>query len=95
MRSPKRELPQDPGAILHIPVLLPEVVSFLQPRRGGVYVDCTLGDGGHAEALLRHSAPDGVVIGIDSFGESGPPEVIFQHFGFTAERVVAAVEALF
>ncbi|NLC58111.1 MAG: 16S rRNA (cytosine(1402)-N(4))-methyltransferase RsmH [Armatimonadetes bacterium] len=65
MRSPKRELPQDPGAILHIPVLLPEVVSFLQPRCGGVYVDCTLGDGGHAEALLRHSAPDGMVIGID------------------------------
>jgi transketolase len=35
------------------------------------------------------------VLGIDCFGESGPPEVIFQHFGFTAEGVVAAVEALF
>ena len=43
----------------------------------------------------RYAGPHGVVIGIDSFGESGPPEVIFQHFGFTAERVVAAVEALF
>ena len=43
----------------------------------------------------KYAGPQGTVIGIDCFGESGPPEVIFQHFGFTAERVVAAVEALF
>lgn len=43
----------------------------------------------------KYAGPQGTVIGIDCFGESGPPEVIFQHFGFTAERVVAAVTALF
>ncbi len=43
----------------------------------------------------KYAGPQGTVLGIDCFGESGPPEVIFQHFGFTAEGVVAAVEALF
>lgn len=42
----------------------------------------------------KYAGPQGTVIGIDCFGESGPPEIIFQHFGFTTERVVAAVTAL-
>lgn len=48
----------------HEPVLLQEVVEWLQPQRGGVFVDCTLGLGGHARALLSASS-DVVVIGID------------------------------
>ncbi|PIE82698.1 MAG: transketolase [Candidatus Contendobacter odensis] len=39
----------------------------------------------------KYAGSDGIVIGVDRFGESGPPEMIFQHFGFTAERVAAAV----
>ncbi len=42
----------------------------------------------------KYAGPQGKVIGIDCFGECGPPEIIFQHFGFTAERVVATVAAL-
>jgi transketolase len=42
----------------------------------------------------KYAGPQGMVIGIDCFGECGPPEIIFQHFGFTAERVVATVAAL-
>ena len=49
----------------HTSVLLEEVVSHLQPRAGGLYVDATVGGGGHTEALLRASAPDGRVIGLD------------------------------
>jgi 16S rRNA (cytosine1402-N4)-methyltransferase len=49
----------------HTPVLLKEVVSHLQPRSGGVYVDATLGGGGHAMELLRASSPDGRLIGLD------------------------------
>jgi len=49
----------------HVPVLAREVVELLQPRRGGVYVDGTLGGGGHAAAILDASAPDGRVIGMD------------------------------
>jgi 16S rRNA (cytosine1402-N4)-methyltransferase len=49
----------------HRPVLLTEVLSYLEPRPGGLYVDATLGGGGHAEAVLEASAPDGRLIGID------------------------------
>ncbi len=49
----------------HVPVLLEEVVRFLQPRSGGYYIDGTLGEGGHTEAILERSAPGGVVLGID------------------------------
>lgn len=49
---------------LHLPVLLAEVVVALRPGRGGLFVDATLGLGGHAEALLDAS-PDVRVVGID------------------------------
>lgn len=48
---------------LHVPVLLSEVVDFLAPASGEVIVDCTLGLGGHSEALLQ-AAPCRVV-GLD------------------------------
>ena len=49
---------------VHVPVLLREVLDALRPERGGVYVDATLGLGGHAEAIL--SAGDDVrLVGID------------------------------
>ncbi len=47
----------------HVPVLLDEVRSLLQPERGGTFVDCTLGLGGHARMLLDSGATR--VIGID------------------------------
>jgi len=53
----------------HVPVLVEEVVQFLRPHAGGVYVDGTLGEGGHAEALLQVSAPTGRLIGIDRDAE--------------------------
>ncbi|HZH89418.1 MAG TPA: 16S rRNA (cytosine(1402)-N(4))-methyltransferase RsmH [Pyrinomonadaceae bacterium] len=48
----------------HRPVLLTESVRYLAPERGGLFVDATLGLGGHSEALLEAS-PDVRVIGID------------------------------
>jgi len=54
----------------HIPVLLREAVDLLAPRPGGVYVDGTLGAGGHAAEILRRSAPDGVLIGLDQDAEA-------------------------
>jgi 16S rRNA (cytosine1402-N4)-methyltransferase len=49
----------------HKPVLLRETVEQMLVRPGGVYVDATVGEGGHAGAVLLASAPDGVVLGID------------------------------
>ncbi|HEV2582309.1 MAG TPA: 16S rRNA (cytosine(1402)-N(4))-methyltransferase RsmH, partial [Ktedonobacteraceae bacterium] len=50
----------------HVPVLLEEALNYLQPRPGGQYIDGTLGGGGHTEAILARSAPDGRVLGIDT-----------------------------
>jgi 16S rRNA (cytosine1402-N4)-methyltransferase len=49
----------------HIPVMRDRAVELLGCRSGGRYVDGTLGGGGYAEAILRASAPDGVVLGLD------------------------------
>ncbi|WP_456385146.1 16S rRNA (cytosine(1402)-N(4))-methyltransferase RsmH [Desulfolithobacter sp.] len=53
------------GPAPHVPVLSREVLAYLQPRSGGVYVDGTLGLGGHAQAILEASAPGGRVIGFE------------------------------
>jgi len=52
-------------AAVHIPVLLSEVIAALDPQPGGVYVDGTLGLGGHGEAILRRSSPNGRLIAFD------------------------------
>lgn len=49
----------------HIPVLLHEVIEVMQPKSEGLYIDATVGDGGHAYALLEASSPHGRVLGID------------------------------
>jgi 16S rRNA (cytosine1402-N4)-methyltransferase len=49
----------------HTPVMRNEVVQFLQCRPGGIYVDGTVGGGGHSYEILENSAPDGLLIGID------------------------------
>lgn len=48
----------------HAPVLVTEVMELLQPERGGVYLDGTLGGGGHAEALLERG-PEARLIATD------------------------------
>lgn len=49
----------------HIPVLADEVVSLLRCGPHQTFVDATLGGGGHALEILKHSEPDGKVIGIE------------------------------
>ncbi|HAG50175.1 MAG TPA: 16S rRNA (cytosine(1402)-N(4))-methyltransferase, partial [Deltaproteobacteria bacterium] len=51
--------------IKHIPVMTDEVIKFLNCKPDGIYVDGTLGGGGHTAQILDASAPTGRVIGID------------------------------
>jgi 16S rRNA (cytosine1402-N4)-methyltransferase len=50
---------------IHRPVLLEATIEALQPQPAGRFLDCTLGGGGHSEAFLEATGPDGIVIGID------------------------------
>lgn len=51
--------------MIHTPVLLEEVLHYLAPVDGGIYVDGTLGIGGHSRGILDRCRPDGRVIGFD------------------------------
>ena len=48
---------------LHAPVLVAETLALLAPERGGLFVDCTVGLGGHSRALLEHGASK--MLGLD------------------------------
>jgi len=51
--------------VKHVPVLVEEVMTFLRCEAGHTYVDATLGGGGHASEILKRTAPDGVLIGME------------------------------
>ncbi len=55
---------------VHVSVLVREAIDFLRPAPGGQYVDGTLGGGGHSEAILAASSPDGQVLGLDRDDEA-------------------------
>lgn len=54
----------------HRPVLEEQAVKFLVARKGGVYVDCTLGGGGHSFGILNNTASDAFLVGIDADPEA-------------------------
>jgi 16S rRNA (cytosine1402-N4)-methyltransferase len=49
----------------HRPIMVAEVLECLRPAPGQVAVDCTLGGGGHARAILERLQPGGKLIGLD------------------------------
>lgn len=49
----------------HLPVLYHEIIHAMQPHQGGLYVDGTVGAGGHARGILQASSPDGHLLGLD------------------------------
>ena len=54
----------------HISVLCDKVIDFLSPKSDGVYIDGTVGLGGHSAAILETSTPNGRVVGIDLDAEA-------------------------
>ena len=54
----------------HIPVMASEVLAILRPQKDGIYVDCTLGGGGHTKKILEVLGTSGRVIGIDQDEEA-------------------------
>jgi len=57
-------------ALTHTSVLVREAVRALAVQPGGRYIDCTLGGGGHAAAILEHGSPGGQLLGIDADSEA-------------------------
>lgn len=54
----------------HIPVLLNEVIQYLDPRPGENLIDGTVGGGGHSKAILEKTGPGGKLLGIDMDAEA-------------------------
>lgn len=54
----------------HVPIMLNEVMDLLRPERGGIFVDGTLGGGGHSEGILKRLPAGGKLYGIDRDGEA-------------------------
>jgi len=73
----------------HRPVLLRETIHFLAPQRGGLFVDCTVGLGGHSEAILEAST-ETRVIGFDRDAEAlDSASQRLAHFGRRFQAVQA------
>jgi 16S rRNA (cytosine1402-N4)-methyltransferase len=82
----------------HVPVLFEVAIDFLGVQRGGTYVDCTLGMGGHAEGIVRRLGPAGRLIGLDRDPEAlalarARLEQVRQELGGEAPEVTLIGEA--
>ncbi len=71
---------------MHKPVLYREVLEYLNVGPGGVYIDCTVGGGGHSEGILELSSPDGRLLGIDA--DPDAVERVGRRLARFGERVV-------
>jgi len=83
----------------HIPVLLDEVLQYLDAKQGGRFIDATLGAGGHTAAILERTSPDGKLLALDQDEsalssaketlESFGSRVVFVHSNFRAVKTVS------
>jgi 16S rRNA (cytosine1402-N4)-methyltransferase len=91
----------------HRPIMVAEVLECLSPRPGDVAVDCTLGGGGHAQAILERITPGGRLIGLDadpvelprtearlSAAGCGPDRFITRHANFAGLHTVLSSEGI-
>ena len=62
--------PVKSGTNPHIPIMVKEVIQYLQISKTGTYIDCTIGYGGHAHQILKELSSNGKLIGIDKDEEA-------------------------
>ena len=62
--------PAKSGTSPHIPIMVKEVIQYLQISKTGTYIDCTIGYGGHAHQILKELSLSGKLIGIDKDEEA-------------------------
>ncbi|MBM4152449.1 MAG: 16S rRNA (cytosine(1402)-N(4))-methyltransferase RsmH, partial [Kiritimatiellaceae bacterium] len=73
---------------MHIPVLLNETLDLLITNPAGVYIDGTLGRGGHSVEILKRLSPEGRLIGLDRDAEAiEQTEALFKPFGERMTRI--------
>lgn len=74
----------------HVPIMVGEILDILQPRPGQLAVDCTIGHGGHARAILSALAPQGHLLGLDVDPLELPrTEQLLRDAGFGPEQFTA------
>lgn len=87
----------------HVPVLVEELVSAINPRDGGIYADCTYGRGGHSAALLARGGPRTRILALDRDPEAvragerralDEPRLSVVHAPFSALAAVSAERGL-
>ena len=79
----------------HIPVLLDEVLQFLDPKPGKRFIDATVGAGGHTAALLDRTLPDGKVLAIDQDESAlSDTKTLLQAYGSRVEFVHSSFRAV-
>ena len=91
----------------HLPIMVGEVLACLRPVPGDVAVDCTLGGGGHARAILDRVRPGGRLVGLDvdplelpraekamRDAGFGPDVFVARHANFAALRAVLEAEGV-
>src|SRR5208282_2040649 len=73
---------------IHLPVMLAEVLEGLSPQAGGIFVDGTLGGGGHTQALAERVGPGGTIISLDR--DPAAIEAAARHLADLPVKVVQA-----
>lgn len=87
---------------IHVPVLLNEVIDLLSPKKGGVYMDATLGGGGYTSNIAGQVGEEGKVLAIDAdtaaienFRQKFPlKQVVLKHGNFVHAKLFAEQEGL-
>lgn len=88
----------------HIPVLLEECIEGLDIKPNGIYVDCTMGGGGHSYEIAKRLSPQGTLMGIDQDEEAIAAakerlkefeNVIYVHRNFSDIDLIAEEQSLY